>query len=461
MSRTETERRPAAPPPSSSAVTTGRRIALVAVVAAAVWLYVTRISPVGPWHAEFDLKVYRGAVIWWLDHKPLYRFHRNATPYGFTYPPFAALVLMPWAWVSQTAAMVLNEILSALLIVLLSWWMVAPVAKRRGWPRWYAVALAVPLVYVMEPVRETLAYGQVNLILVALVLGDLLAAARGWRWAGIGIGVATAIKLTPGLFLVYLALTGRWRQAAVAVGTAAGATLLGLAVAPGTSIQFWLHTLFDTDRVGKLWYASNQSLMGVLARQAQPGQPNKALWAALALVVLIGGMWRARQAFRRGDELAGVTLTGLVTCLVSPISWTHHLFWLVPAALILIDVALGAPVRLPAGSRLRNRPRLRTRLAAGGAAVVVAVSVSSVMWLATDSAGHGHRTGVLGFLMVNSYVLVMVALVAGLPSRALRATAAGDPGGPEGPGEEAVSGPAEPSAGRTTAPPRPAGSSPR
>lgn len=463
MSRTATE----APPPEEAQpprprragapapvrwVRTGLRLVTVAAVVAAVWLYVVYLCPVSPWHAEFDLKVYRGAVIWWTQHKPLYSFHRNKTPYGFTYPPFAALVMIPWGWFPEFTAMVLNEILSVALLGLITWWMVAPVARRRGWPRWYACALAVPLVYVMEPVRETMGFGQVNLILVALVLGDVLAVRAGRRWAGIGIGIATATKLTPGLCIVYLALTGRWRQAFVAAGTAAGATLLAFAVAPGTSTQFWTQTLFDTNRVGKLYYASNQSIMGVLARMAEPGQPSKAVWAVLALVVLVGGMWRARRAFRRGDELAGVTLTGLVTCLISPISWTHHLFWVVPAAIVLLDVAGGAPVSRGEGARARRWSRLLPRLAAVGGAVVVVVFVASTLWFVTDHAGHGHHRGLGPFLATNLYVLIILVLVATLPARALRGPAAGG---------DAVSGSAGPSAARTTAPPRPAGSSPR
>lgn len=453
MSRAATEDRQAASPPPSTPrqlLVLAGRLAVVAALVVAVWLYLTRISPVSSWHAEFDLKVYRGAVLWWSHGHPLYSFHRNATPYGFTYPPFAALVMVPWSWFTESAAMFVNEVLSGLLVVAVTWWLVAPIARRRGWSRWFSVAAAVPLVYVMEPVRETLGYGQVNLILVALIAADIVALGRGRRWAGAGTGLATATKLTPGLFVLYLWVTGRRRPALVAVGTAAAATLLALAVAPRTSIQFWTSTLFDTNRVGKLYYASNQSLMGMLARQAEPGQPNKVLWAVLVLVVLVGGMWRARRAFRAGDELAGVTLTGLVTCLISPISWTHHLFWVVPAAVILLDVAGGAP--LPPGAERRQR---RARgLAAAGAFVVIAVFVSSILWMATDIAGHGHRTGGLGFVMSNSYLIVMLALVAGLPARALRGTVAGAP-------DERLSDAVAPSAARTTAPPPPGGSSPR
>ena len=44
-------------------------------------------------------------------------------------------------------------------------------------------------------------------------------------WAGVGIGLATAVKLTPALFIAYLLITRQWRVAATAVGTTIGVTL--------------------------------------------------------------------------------------------------------------------------------------------------------------------------------------------------------------------------------------------
>ena len=59
-----------------------------------------RCAPV--WHHTFDLRVYRGAVRWWLDGRPLYDFVRPHTEKGFTYPPFAVLVLLPLALGTET-----------------------------------------------------------------------------------------------------------------------------------------------------------------------------------------------------------------------------------------------------------------------------------------------------------------------------------------------------------------------
>jgi alpha-1,2-mannosyltransferase len=257
-------------------------VAVAVAVGVALVLFAAR-------HRNFDLRIYRGAVRWWLDGHSLYTFVQPGDRgLGFTYPPFAAVCMVPMAFVSFFTATVISSVAIAAAITATTWFLLAPVADRHGWPRWFAVAVAVPLVCAAEPVRETMAFGQVNLFLVGLVLADLVALARGSRLAGVGIGLATAIKLTPGLFIGYLLVTRRWRAAAVAAGTAAGATLLAAAADPATSWQFWTSSLWETSRIGSYGSATNQSLTGLLTRLTDTdgaggsGRPPGALWLGCA-----------------------------------------------------------------------------------------------------------------------------------------------------------------------------------
>jgi alpha-1,2-mannosyltransferase len=382
----------------------GVRVLLVAAAGLAVWFLVHHTSYL-PWHHFFDLGVYRGAVQHWMNGGSLYAYHRPHSHYGFTYPPFAALTMTPAVLVGAHGAEVIATTASALVVGATTWWLVAPVARRAGWTPWFAVGLALPLVFLMEPVRDTMGFGQVNLFLVALVLADVAALGRGRPWAGVGIGLATAVKLTPGVFVLYLLLTRRWRAAATAAGTFAAASLVALAVDPRTSVQYWTTTLWETDRVGRLDKTSNQSILGVLARLDLPSQPGRRLWLVLVVAVLAVALWRAVRAHRRGDELAGITLTGLAGCLVSPISWTHHLYWVVPAAVVLVDAAVAPP-----WSR-------RSLLAGGGAVVVVGTFCSSLVWYYARSHGNVHLGGAFGAVIENFYCLVMLALVVLLPGR--------------------------------------------
>jgi alpha-1,2-mannosyltransferase len=370
---------------------TRQQVLIVAVSALAVAGFVGLVAV---HRGFFDLNVYYGALNYWVrDGGQLYDYLRPRTEYGFTYPPFAALTMLPMALVPWPVAIVISALLTITGAGLVLYWYVGPLARRQGWTVWFAVALAACLAAAFEPMRETFSFGQVNAVLLALVAGDaLLLVRRGSRWGGVGIGLATAIKLTPGLFVVYLLVTGRRRAAAVAAGTAAAATLLAGAVAPDASRVFWTDAIWDTSRVGDLSYISNQSLQGVLARLGV--DPGRVVWLVCVLAVLGLWAWRVRRAVRAGDELAGVALTGVAGCLVSPVTWVHHLVWLIPELVLLVDAGL------------RTRRRALLLCAAAGYAVLC----SRLVWAWRADFG-----GLDGFLVSNAYVWISLALLIGLP----------------------------------------------
>ncbi|WP_067497795.1 glycosyltransferase 87 family protein [Actinoplanes sp. TFC3] len=279
-------------------------------------------------HFYFDSGVYAGAMRYWFrDGGMVYDYMKPGTPYGFTYPPFAGLVMSPMAYLPLWAVATLASIASIAVTVLVMWWFITPLVRRQGWPPRYAVAVASCLALIFEPVRETFGFGQVNMLLLALVTADLLfGLTQNRRWTGVGIGLATAVKLTPGVFILYLLVTRRWRAAGTAIGTSAAATLLAAAMWPDASREFWTAALWDTNRVGNLAYVSNQSLRGFLARlPVDAVEP--VLWVAGVLLILGVWAWRVRRA----DALGALALTGVLSCLISPVTWVHHCVWLLPA----------------------------------------------------------------------------------------------------------------------------------
>lgn len=374
-------------------------------------------------HNFFDLRVYSGAINYWAHGDgEIYDWLKPASKYGFTYPPFAALTMLPMAYLPWPLVVVISVTASAAATALLLWWLVDPVARRQGWPRWFTLAVAFCLAAAFEPMRETVDFGQVNMVLLVLVAADLLRlVARGSRWAGVGIGLATAIKLTPGIFIVYLLVTGRWRAAFVASGTAAAATVLAGALAPNASREFWTEALWNTDRVGSLAFISNQSWQGVVAR-LDPAEPSTLAWLALVAVTLVIWAVRVRRASTAGDEAAGLALTGVVGSLISPVTWVHHLVWLLPALILLVDHGYAAP----AGSR-------RRRGLLGFAIVAYLVLISRLVWIWEWDFG-----GPVGFLGSNAYVWISFALLVVLPIRRPPSTDAPRP----------VRGPGSPSSSR-------------
>ena len=379
-------------------------VALAAIVGAGQMWYGNR-------HGFFDLKIYRLAMRWWADGNPLYDFAKpDATQgeLGFTYPPFAALVLRPLAGLSVGVAEAVFVLVSVAAFAAALWWLVRPMADRYSQPRWFVFAVAFVLASALEPIRESLTFGQINLILFALVAFDVFVLGpRGSRFSGIGIGLATAIKLVPGVFIIYLLVCRRWRAAAVAGGTAVAATLIAWAAAPRDSWVFWTEKLLHAEGVGNLDYFSNQSIMGMLARLAAPSEPNEIVWLLIGAPIFAYGLWRAGRAASTGDEITGFTLAGLAGSLASPVTWHHHLVWFVPAVIVLVDSGL-RPAEVRSG--------LRSRAALFTAAGVVYLTVTFSLIALAEFTWH-RPGGVLGFVALNWFVLLMLALLPTLPIR--------------------------------------------
>ncbi len=356
------------------------RLLLLLALATVVTAFTATVPLLRDW---FDLRVYYGSIDTWVHHGGrIYDYRVPGTMYGFTYPPFAAVAMLPMALLDLRTA-----IAAALLLNLAALAVILRLLAGRDWRRhgWFGWALIACLLALFEPLRDTFSFGQVNLLLLALVLTDaaLLATGRGRR-AGIGIGLAAAIKLTPALFIGLLLVARRWRAAAVATAVALGATALAARVDPDASRFYWTDALWDTNRVGRLGYVSNQSVQGILARL---GEPDRAVWAAAVLLILGGWALRVRRAAAAEDWTAAFALTGLAACLVSPITWVHHLVWLLPSFAVLVRT---------------GRPRI--------AGALYAVLCTSVVWLWFDDA-----SGVDGFLGSNIYAWITLGLMLWLP----------------------------------------------
>jgi alpha-1,2-mannosyltransferase len=350
----------------------------------------------------FDLRVYWNAMRWWSDGNPLYAYAQSdhaQRSLGFTYPPAGAYLLRPLAWLSLSQAEAAAVLVTLACVGASSWWLADAVARRHGWSRPALAVVVFALTLALGPVWFGLRYGQINPVLWALIVLDL--AVLGPRRSssfGVGIGLATAIKLVPGIFIAYLFVSGRRRATVVASATAVAVTLLAHAGAPADSTAFWTDALWRGDGLGDVAFFTNQSLNGLLARTWLPNEAPRWLWALLCLPVLGFGLWRARRAALAGDELTGMALAGITGSLVSPVTWLHHIFWFAPALLALADSAADPAAPRIVHSGLRDRRPM----------VVVGVVVFGLIAEINTIA---HPGGLLGFTFGNIVVWLMLALL--------------------------------------------------
>lgn len=335
----------------------------------------------------------------------LYSVKYPAPQLGFTYPPFSALAFSPLTLIPRPAAQYLWALvnlaaLAALLAVSLR--AVRPTLSTPELVRW-ALVLMTPAVW-LDPVGLTFAYGQVNIILTVLILADLTGRVR---WGdrvlpeGVLTGLAAAAKLTPLIFVPFLFLVRRGRSAMTALVTFFGVAVVVALLGPSTSWEFWTRYAFDAGRIGSNSYISNQSLSGTVER-LHHGVVAHSLYDGLDLIALVAGMALAVWAYRRSSPLLGVLVGATVGMVVSPITWVHHMVWIVP---VLAWLCLA-----------EDRPRAG-RLWAGAAA---ALFWAAPIW-ALPHGGRGQELGEHGWQLVvgNAYFLAMVVFLVGVAAMLL------------------------------------------
>ncbi|ADG97357.1 Protein of unknown function DUF2029 [Segniliparus rotundus DSM 44985] len=288
-----------------------------------------------------DFLIYSDGARTALDGLPLY-----TTPVGedgfFTYPPFAALCFTPFTVLPPAIGGFTWSVLCFLLLALVIGRTLRLTGFRSGAKLWATSLGLAAAATALEPVRTTLWYGQINILLMTLIFLDLSrpepedGAGRGWQLRGAGVGLAAGIKLIPLIFVPYLLLTRQWRTAATALATFAGTVAVSWMLLPRDSAQYWFHAVRDTSHIGELSHPANQSLNGFLARVWHPGHSPGWLWPVLAAAVTALGLLLARSARAGGEKTLALLLVGLTSCVASPFTWGHHWVWFAPLAAWLI-----------------------------------------------------------------------------------------------------------------------------
>ncbi|OBK72241.1 glycosyltransferase family 87 protein [Mycobacterium sp. 1274761.0] len=343
---------------------------------------------------RIDIDVYRMGGRAWLDGKPLYAdgamFQTRAgLDLPFTYPPLAAIAFAPFAVLPLSVASAAITVITFVLLIAstvivltrMDVWPRSSITTEPAWLRrlWVAAAIVAPALIYLEPIRANFEFGQINVVLMTLVIADCVPRRTPWP-RGMLLGVAIALKLTPAVFLLYFMLRRDSRALIVATASAVVSTLLGFVFAWRDSWEYWTDTVRNTDRIGTATLNTNQNIAGALARLGLGEGERFALWTLACFAVLGVTIWAARRILRAGAAAAATSDSGAaaaatsdagaaaaatsdagaaaaatshsgersvlaLTCVamfglvVSPVSWSHHWVWALPTVMVCALVA--------------------------------------------------------------------------------------------------------------------------
>jgi alpha-1,2-mannosyltransferase len=312
----------------------------LAVVAALAVL----VSYYAPAMNDFEVYYYGGTKVLQTGEAGAGELYAVRDGLPFTYPPFAALLFAGLATLSfsQSSLLFIGAALAGAAVV--SAWLSRHYFGLGRWREAFAdwrfrtVALAgTAAILLLGPWRDTFVFGQINIILMGLILADFAlhgkARAGEIRWpAGLLIGIAAGIKLTPLAFGLYFLVRRDFRALAWMAAGFFGSIAMAWAVLPHASAAFWTRILPDTGRIGGPGYVDNLSLKGLLLHFGMSDSGlTSVVWLVLSLALVAVAALVIKWALAVDENFVAVSATAVLMLLISPVSWSHHWVWMAVA----------------------------------------------------------------------------------------------------------------------------------
>jgi alpha-1,2-mannosyltransferase len=262
----------------------------------------------------------------------------------FTYPPFAALLFAGLALLPIGTSSLIFSTTALAGAAVVAAWLARHYFGLRGWRtsfadwRFRTVALAgTAAILLLGPWRDTFDFGQINIILMGLILADFALYGKDrageLRWpAGLLIGIAAGIKLTPLAFGLYFLVRRDFKALGWMAAGFFGSIALAWAVLPNASLTFWTRILPDTGRIGGPAYLDNLSVKGLLLHAGLPDSGlTSVLWLVLSMGLAVLTAVVIRWAVAAEENFVAVSATAVLMLLISPVSWSHHWVWMAVA----------------------------------------------------------------------------------------------------------------------------------
>ena len=312
----------------------------LAVVAALVVLYSAYI----PLMNDFEVYFYGGSRVLETGEAGVNELYAPRDGLPFTYPPFAALLFAVLAALGQSVGSLVFITTALLGAAVVSAWLARHYFGLGRWRdafadwRFRAVALAgTAAILLLGPWRDTFDFGQINIILMGLVLADFAlygkSRAGELRWpAGLLIGIAAGIKLTPLAFGLYFLVRRDFKALGWMAAGFFGSIAAAWALLPAASVTFWTKILPDTGRIGGPGYVDNLSVKGLLLHLGMPDSGlTSMVWLALSLALAAVAALVIKWAVEADENFVAVSATAVLMLLISPVSWSHHWVWMAVA----------------------------------------------------------------------------------------------------------------------------------
>ncbi|MGE5698283.1 MAG: glycosyltransferase family 87 protein [Candidatus Sericytochromatia bacterium] len=272
-----------------------------------------------------DLSVFRDAGRALTHNLPLYEHFSSSSGFLFIYPPFAAVLFAPMAAVPQYPLQIGWSAFNLFLL----WWILRTILARlrvRS-PNWTAMAALGPAL-VLEPIRSNFSFGQVNIVLMALVVADCLGVLPR-RFRGMGIGIAAGIKITPAAFGLVLLFRRDGAGLGRALAAFAATVAIGVVASPRDSHYFWWTEFFRTDRGGTPEISGNQAIIGVFARLGATGVVMDMLYLFSVIVIFTAVVFAGERFTRAGMHVVATAVVALGALTAAPLAVTHHWTYIV------------------------------------------------------------------------------------------------------------------------------------
>lgn len=283
-----------------------------------------------------DFTVYRDAAINMLHGGATYLAHFTSVHLNFTYPPFALLLFSVLTLLTPFVVLAIWWLLSSLALVVI---VILVLHGLTELPRRTVVPLALVVTgascLLLEPVRSSMNFGQINFFLMLAIVADVLVVRSSRR--GVLTGLATAIKLTPLLYVAYFTVIRSRASVVRALGTLAVVTAVSWIVLPSDSVLFWFHQAFSPGHKGGTIGTANQSWFGLVGHFSSTlGSSTTIVWLVLSAATLLLGLYVAKRYVTSERPVEALLALALTELLISPISWTHHWSWIILLPVILI-----------------------------------------------------------------------------------------------------------------------------